>query len=287
MKTTATQPSTFLERDEWLRAVLASDLPHVAARVALAIGQHLRVRTGRCDPSFAGIATASHVSERTVYRLVTLLEHAGWIAMQRGGRGQGQRNQYILTYPDTAQSGFYPDTAQSGLDDVTLTQLCQASTLPKRALYPDTTVAVKKRTTKKERRAADAATSAAGERERELALADPGALAVGGAREDKFAELLSIWKRHPHGPEDEAAAWKAFVAECSKGDPDEISDAILASGHRWVAAYQHEPNMLKPLWKWLAHGIWKHHPDKKQPKRNAGKVSLVNIALAVSRDEGE
>ena len=48
---------------------------------------------GRCNPGIGKIATGSHVSERTVYRQVTSLERAGWIAIKRAS---GLVNQYVL-----------------------------------------------------------------------------------------------------------------------------------------------------------------------------------------------
>ncbi|MET4034945.1 MULTISPECIES: helix-turn-helix domain-containing protein [unclassified Bradyrhizobium] len=149
--TDTTQPTTFLERDNWLRAVLASDLPHVAVRVGAAVALHLHVKTGRCDPSFAGIATDTGMSERSIYRLVALLEHRGWLTTQRtGGRF---RNQYILRNPDKVASGFNHDTTPSGFDDTNPDTAPSGSTLTESTSNPDTTVADKKRrTTKKERR---------------------------------------------------------------------------------------------------------------------------------------
>ena len=133
----------------------------------------------------------------------------------------------------------------------------------------------------------EAKASSTGERERSRSLAViPGAPAPdGGALEglkQVFAELFSIWKRG-HGDEDEAAAWKAFVAECSKGDddPNEVAAAILASGHRWFAAYRDrdEPGMLKPLWKWLSLNTWKHQPDKKQKSGKRDEPTPGEILL--------
>ena len=65
----AASPKTFAERDNWMRAILASDLPDAAVRVAIRIALHLHVNTGRCDPSYIALATDSNVSERSVYRL--------------------------------------------------------------------------------------------------------------------------------------------------------------------------------------------------------------------------
>jgi len=101
---------------------------------------------------------------------------------------------------------------------------------------------------------------------------------------DNFGALLTIWKRPPWGDEDEAAAWVAYVEICRE-DPD-IADEIVASARRWVAAYQHKPDMLKPLEKWLSKGTWKNLPPQRKQPRNAGKVSLSDIALAITRDDG-
>jgi hypothetical protein len=68
-----TQPRTFLERDDWLRAVIASDLPHVAIRVAVAIGLHLHVKSGRCDPGYDALAAGLRMSRRSIFRLVAML----------------------------------------------------------------------------------------------------------------------------------------------------------------------------------------------------------------------
>jgi hypothetical protein len=132
--TKTNQPTTFLERDEWLRAVIASDLPHVAVRVAVAIGLKLHVKTGRCDPGIDDIITASNVPERSIYRQIALLERAGWIAVQRV-RGFGRRNEYVLVYPDKAVAGYNPDRAVAGLDP-TYPASGDTSTLPKTAIYP-------------------------------------------------------------------------------------------------------------------------------------------------------
>ena len=108
----ANSPKTFLERDDWMRAVLASDLPHVARNVAVRIALHLRVSNGRCDPSFPTLADECRISERSTYRLVDLLEHTGWIAVTRlSGRG----NQYSLVTPDNPMAGVTPDKTMSGV----------------------------------------------------------------------------------------------------------------------------------------------------------------------------
>jgi Helix-turn-helix domain len=97
------QPTTFLERDHWMRAVLKSELPPVAVRVALVIGFHLNVDAGRCYPGIDDIVTASHVPERSLYRQIALLEKAGWISIRRV-RKPGRNNEYVLVRPATAMA---------------------------------------------------------------------------------------------------------------------------------------------------------------------------------------
>jgi hypothetical protein len=267
------QPHTFEERDDWLRAVLKSDLPHVAVRVAVRIGLHLNVEFGLCNPGVGTVATGSKISERSVYRQLARLERAGWIAIRSGG-GRKRSNHYVLKYPDKAATGFNPVNPDSG-DTQTLTAVTQ---------NPATTVADKK-SLKAKRTGRNAFSVSPGEREsgsRSLTVS-PGALAVGGAPKGlktevtgwfaAFATLVAMWKR-PHGDEDEEAAWKAFVAICNPHITADIADEIVASARRWVAAYQHKPEMLKPLWKWLSNGAWKNQPPPPKPKRNSCKVPI-------------
>jgi hypothetical protein len=108
----ASSPKTFLERDNWMRAILASDLPHVAVRVAMAIGFHLNVSTGQCNPSYAALSATSHVSERSLYRLVPLLERTGWIAIQRIS---GRLNHYTLLTPAKVVTGVTTARTMAGV----------------------------------------------------------------------------------------------------------------------------------------------------------------------------
>src|SRR5262245_11344977 len=102
----AASPKTFKARDDWMRSLLASDLPDAAVRLGIRIGLHLNLKTGCCNPSYPTLARESHVGERSTYRLVTLLEHAGWIAVQRSaGR---LSNQYALLNPAKIVAGFNP-----------------------------------------------------------------------------------------------------------------------------------------------------------------------------------
>ena len=135
-------PSTFKDRDAWIRALLAAKMPDAAARLAIAIAMDLNVKSGRCDPSYARQSKASGIPERTAYRLVALLEQMGWIAVQRT-RGR-LRNQYFLV--------LNPANKVAGLNPA---KSCQRenSTLPNQPSNPANMVAVnKRRQAKKERK---------------------------------------------------------------------------------------------------------------------------------------
>jgi hypothetical protein len=97
-----------------MRAIIASDLPHAAVRLAVRIALHLHVDTGRCYPTHATLARETGIGERSIYRLVAFLDQAGWIAVQ-GTRGRNANN-YILLDPAN------PDTPSAGLND---TEPCQ------------------------------------------------------------------------------------------------------------------------------------------------------------------
>ena len=66
----ASQPKTFRQRDDWLRAVNASGEPRAARCLAFAIALHLNIETGRCDPGHKTLSKEAGISERSVERFV-------------------------------------------------------------------------------------------------------------------------------------------------------------------------------------------------------------------------
>jgi hypothetical protein len=200
----AASPKTFAERDNWMRAVIASDLPPIARVVAIRIALHLRITTGRCDPSFPTLAAESHISERTTYRLVDLLEHSGWIAVTRAS---GRGNQYTLVTPDRTMAGV---TSAKGVSGVPLTK--RAPT-PDRAMTKDPCHhggrRKAKRTTKRTTKG------------KEARLAPRGAAPdlKGDARDPAFAEFYNVYPRKV----EEDAAHKAWVSKVVGGGVDAAS----------------------------------------------------------------
>jgi hypothetical protein len=110
-----TQPKTFLERDNWMRAVNASDLPRGARCLAFAIALHLNVKTGRCDPGHKALSEDTGISERSVRRFLELLERDGWFATKR--RGHGNTNSYVLLRPASDLADQEPTRPASDLAD--------------------------------------------------------------------------------------------------------------------------------------------------------------------------
>jgi hypothetical protein len=283
--TTNTQPRINRRRDArklfvWLNQVRGDpELSPVAFMVAFEIGQHFNSRHGGAAwPSSLTIASNIRMSERSVIRAAKLLAQRGHLKIDPGKAGRGHSNQYFIVLQKGAAAHLKPAPKPAPA------QVFRSSRKP-------ASVALKPAPAQENYLEPSMGTLPAfpiGERERSLAFACPagapapivGAPEEGKEAVDRFSELLAIWKR-PHGDEDEAAAWTAFVVICRE-DP-EIADEIIASARRWVTAKAQEPEFLKPLEKWLARGAWKNLPPSPKPKRNGGKVALSPIGLEISR----
>jgi hypothetical protein len=94
----SSNPSTFKERDDFIKGVLASGLPDKVVRVLVRLAMHLNIEKGRLDPSCKKLAEGSHVSERQVFRILERLEAENLITVERA---TGCKNNYILA-PTTA-----------------------------------------------------------------------------------------------------------------------------------------------------------------------------------------
>jgi hypothetical protein len=72
---------TFLERDNWMRAVLADPRPSLTAKNgAVAVALILNVKLGRCDASYETVGKAMARGARTAMRAVAELVELGWLA---------------------------------------------------------------------------------------------------------------------------------------------------------------------------------------------------------------
>lgn len=260
----ATQPKTFEERDNWIKAVLASELPDKAVRVLLAIGMELRVNTGRCDPSYSELATTSHVAERNLYRLIPLIEHKGWLAVQRaGGR---HRNQYVLLNPAKAMAEL--NTANSAKSaSPTLPKLWQSSSANKVAEHKERRERRKEKGAKTLSRAArskrDKAPGAA--RSKESKIGSEGGAAkkelVTTDIDARFAEFMAIYPRQ----DAREPARKLFGQLVASG---EVTADVLIAGARMYALAEgirlQRPGQTRQhtaqAKTWLAHKRWTDPP---------------------------
>lgn len=109
----ATAPKTFAERDAWMRAILAAHgLPPLVRLVAVRLALHLHVNSGRCEPGYAIMASELGISERSVIRMVAMLERTGWLTVTRG-QGWHHANRFVLHRGDKAVSPLRGDKAVS------------------------------------------------------------------------------------------------------------------------------------------------------------------------------
>jgi hypothetical protein len=89
-----TNPKTFLERDNWMRAINASGAPPGVRCLAFAIALHLNVKEGRLDPGHKTLIKDTGISRRSINRIIGWLERTGWLAVKRNGRGNN--SSYVL-----------------------------------------------------------------------------------------------------------------------------------------------------------------------------------------------
>jgi len=74
-------PQTFLDRDNWMRAVNASDVSHATAIIAFQIALSLD-EEGIATLTNGQLADTLHFSQRTVARAVATLERRGFLIVQ-------------------------------------------------------------------------------------------------------------------------------------------------------------------------------------------------------------
>jgi len=87
----------------WLEHVTArADLTPTEKVVLLRLGLHQNRKTGRCDPSYVGLAERCAVTERTAIRGIAKGIAKGLLVRALHGNGHGHRNQYKLVIPNTA-----------------------------------------------------------------------------------------------------------------------------------------------------------------------------------------
>jgi hypothetical protein len=141
----ANSPKTFLDRDLWMCALLASGLPHVVICVGIRIALHLRVKTGRCDPGYDKLAGELGMSKRSIYRMVAMLEHSKWLSVIRSGHHR--ENQFVLLRGDKVLS---PQNTSEVTDSDIRGDRISISEVTPAVTHKEDTKRTTKRTTKEE-----------------------------------------------------------------------------------------------------------------------------------------
>ena len=250
-------PKTFRERDAWVRAVLAADLPHAAVLLAIRIALHLHVGTGRCNPTFATLATETRLSERTVYRLVALLEQAGWI--ERQGTHGRYSTQYTLRDPDIIVSGLNTVTS----DRVEGGEPCQRSVTPTltklRQTNPDTTLADKNSVREKRKRKAK-------EKDSPALFASPDSKQAEPTAAENENAFERFWLAYPRRVA-KIDARKAFDKAVEHGANPET---LIQGAKAYALERAGEPaQYTKHPATWLNKGCWSDEPP-------AGAVTVID-----------
>jgi hypothetical protein len=293
MVTTAQQltqsPKTFRERDDWMRAVLAADLPDACVRVAITIALHLRVTTGQCNPSYPTLAAESHVSERSTYRLVDLLEHRGWIAVTRLS---GRVNQYTLLTTANSVAGV---TTAKPVAVVPLPNReptpAKSSTepLPNRGGTPANMLAGKKRRTAKrtakeesESRAPDFA-SPGSEEKKEDSRRKKTKKAAKPKPPDSAESFERFWRAYPRRVAKDAAA-RAFARAVENGTDPEV---LIAGAQTYAVLRQNEDQKYtKHPATWLNGGCWTDEMPSGAVIDEQGNVVAIEQPQQQTRQSG-
>jgi hypothetical protein len=94
--------STWKERDNWIRQLLASEMPPIAKVVGTRLALYLNMETGRLDPTQFAIAKDTGTTDRNVRRGIAKLVARGWLAKTR--RGSERSDFYRLKTPRPDES---------------------------------------------------------------------------------------------------------------------------------------------------------------------------------------
>ena len=229
---------TFKQRDDWMRALLRSDLPPVAKNVGTRLALYLNVETGRLDPLQFSLAKELGTTERNVRRGIAALVEAGWIAKTR--RGLKRFDSYSLKRPRPDKSvRSRPD--KNGKSDRTSSSSITANKTTDRYCAEDRTNSPSR--------------APCGARGKEKASTKSAAV---GTWHRAFDWL---WKEYDRGHlDDPEPARQAFMAACNGGADPEV---ILRGAKAYIDGK--EPCYRKKLEDWLGKRGWTKPPPKPKP----------------------
>jgi hypothetical protein len=258
----ATPPSsawpikTFLERDEWIKLMLATDcalLGHGEKLLATRIALHHNVTTGQCNPSMSELGKGTGTCERTVRRTIRKLVQAGWIGVHQS-RGW-HHNSFELRVPETLP------TVVRVQDDQTRTHVVRVKeeqTRTVRASNPDSSCKEpghllsdrKERTEKR----TESQTLKKSERKED--------------KDDIETQFETFYKQYPKRVE-KLKALKAYRNVIAKHLA--TTEELLAGAKRYAAEQSSaDPKYTKYPASWLNAGCW---ADEPKPRHSAFDIA--------------
>jgi hypothetical protein len=81
----------------WLKAVMADDgVPPLGFKLAYALSEYVNKETGEAWPSVTTLAADAHISERSAWKFLRILQERGHLAVETGA-GRAATNRYQLT----------------------------------------------------------------------------------------------------------------------------------------------------------------------------------------------
>jgi len=278
-------PKTFKERDDWMRAVLASDLPSRARCLAIAIGLRLNVNAGQCNPGYALLATELRMSARSGIRTVAVLERAGWIKVTRAGHHRP--NQFSLLRGDKALSRLRGDKA---LSPQSTSEVTNSNVRGDKTSHSEVTHAVThkaKRTAKRKEKGSKTLPSLSLQDQEEDFQRKQGKKESGPASRGPDASFDRFWSIYPrHTAEPRARkAWARAIK-------DAVPEIIIEAAKRYAAKRQAEitrgddPKWTSFACNWLNDRLWNERyevTDGNSPPTIIDNLTGKPVALAPRR----
>jgi hypothetical protein len=229
----------------WQEHIAASGLRPAVKLVAWRVALFRNVKNGRCDPSYAAIASGTGVSKRSAIRAIATLEKAGWLIVDRGN-GRGKSNQFHLTIPAervTLESRF-PTQKGDNTTAERVTSEIKKSDRPRQKkvtelCHPNIKENKKEQEGERERAQGRAAPPPVFPDDENSTIGPPGLQKE--EISEAFAELVAVWARP--WPDDVERDRRAFELACQEVAPEDI----LAGAVMWADAIG--PRYRPVLWK--------------------------------------
>jgi hypothetical protein len=250
--------STWKERDNWIRQLLASEMPPIAKVVGTRLALYLNMETGRLDPTQFAIAKDTGTTDRNVRRGIAKLVARGWLAKTRRGSERSDFYRLKTPRPDESVQSECGRPDKTGKSDRTNPSSRKANRKADRDCAQE--------------RANSPSHAPYGARGKEKEKANTKSAAVG-----TFHRAFDwLWKEYDRGYlDDPEPARQAFMAACQAGNDPE---AILRGAKAYMDGK--EPGYRKKLEDWLGRRGWTKAP----PKPKSASTRTFNQKTDPARD---